>query len=140
MGLKTNGVIGIIGGILLILAIPYAIVITATMYDVPASDLLNPAKIGGGLFAFIVTGIAIDAISGLILIVVGALIASGRGGTSSAICMIIFGVLGIVFSIAAIGGIVGIVGGILGIVGGALSRRELQTRAPTGQETPLAPQ
>jgi hypothetical protein len=134
MGLKTNGALGIIGGILLLLSVLTSMVLATAMYGISVSDLLNPDLIGGDLFALIVSGIVINTISGLVLAVVGILLASGKGRMPFAISMIVFGLLGIVFAIASIGGIIGIIGGTLGIAGGYLSRKEIkrqQTPSPT---------
>jgi len=132
MGLKTAGVLGIVGGIILFVAIPTAIALTAAIFRIPASDILNPANYTPVGYAVLVSGIIMNAISALVLIIAGALLTSGRGRIPSAILMTVFGVLGIVFSLVAIGGILGLIGGVLGIIGGALGI----VGAPKVQEAP----
>jgi len=131
--------LGIAGGVLLFISIPISIVFLALMFGVgmaPVFDVIDPDVIGLFLFSFIIAGVVMDFVSGLVLVVAGALLVSGRGGMGFAVVMIVFGVLGLVFSVASIGGIIGVIGGILGIVGGVLSikaiKKQEATLLPTG--------
>lgn len=126
--------LGIFGGILLILSILTSIAVSTAAYKVPVDKLFNPAIIGWGLFTLIVTGTIMNAISGLILIAFGTLLASGKGRMRFAVSMIVFGILGIVFALAAIGGILGMIGAGLGMIGGSLSKKEIQRQSSEPQE------
>lgn len=133
MGLRMEGGLGIAGGVLLFVSVPISMVFLALMYGVgmaPVYDVIDPADVDWSLFTFIVAGMVMDAVSGLVLVVAGALVASGRGGMAFAVVMIVFGVLSIVFSIVSMG-IIGVIGGILGIVGGALSIKAIKKQEVT---------
>lgn len=141
MGLKTEGTLGIIGGVLLILTFPTFLLRAMINYEVSISDIFNLALIGWVLFAVLIALIVMGVVLGLILIVAGALLASGKKIMALALSMIVFGVLSLVFSPVCWGfsveGLMGINGGILGIVGGALARKEiLRQEVPPPPFTP----
>ena len=139
MGLKTHGILGIIGGILHLLSIMASIAIAAAINGISVSDVLNPAIFGEEVFTLIVVGIVMNTVSALVLVIAGILLASGKGRIPLAISMIVFGVLGIVFALVSIGGIIGIIGGALGVAGGALSRKEIQRQEAPAATSALPP-
>lgn len=127
---KTGGWLSIIGGILVILSIPYALYMLIELVSAEVGFTVTMDEVFGvvqdllpALYVLIVTGIVINVVFGCLLIGFGGTFVGGRGSGAIAILMIIIGIIAIICSIAVIGGIVGLFGGILGIIGGYMSRK-----------------
>jgi len=142
---KVGGWLSIIGGFVLILSIPFALVLMVEIVSEEVGYAVTLGELFGviqeelpALFGFIIIGIIANIFFALLLLVFGARFADGKGTREIAILSIVIGVFSIVLSIAIIGGIVGLIGGVLGIVGGALCARA--TVAPPPPPPTVSPQ
>ena len=137
----------IIGGFVLILSIPFALVLTVEIVSEEVGRTVTLGELLGviqeelpTLFNLIILGVITNIFFALLLLVFGARFADGKGTREIAILTIVIGVLSIVFSIAIIGGIVGLIGGVLGIVGGALcAHATVAPSPPPPTVSPLEP-
>ena len=125
---RKGGIFGLLGAIILLLSVPFAISVSLVEINarfgisLPFEQLLAfLQKASPGLYVAIISGIALNIILGVLLALLSAVVMLGKGNDTIAMLMTILGIIGSSSSFALVGGIVGVFGAILAIIGGAIS-------------------
>ena len=125
---ERGGIFSLVGAIILILSVPYAI--SVMMGELSAKVgypltfdqvLFTLQRVQPELYFVIISGIALQIILGSLLALLSGAVMLRRGNDAIAMIMAILGILGSISSLLVVGGIIGIIGAVLAMIGGTIS-------------------